>query len=119
MTQAEGPAVPEPLLITQAATADGVTVVTLRGEVDYTSGARLTDTVVACMEAGRNTVVDMSAVTFIDSTGINTLVAARQAARNNWLRLVVPPGPVLRVVRLVGLDTVMGCHATLEEALNA
>ncbi|GAB2761285.1 STAS domain-containing protein [Streptomyces bullii] len=105
-------------MITQAATADGVTVVTLQGEVDYNAGSRLADTVVACMEAGKNTVVDLSAVTFIDSTGINTLLAAHQAARGNWLRLVVPPGPVLRVVQLVGLDTVMGCHATLEEALR-
>ncbi|GAB2886989.1 hypothetical protein GCM10027074_64320 [Streptomyces deserti] len=119
MTQAEGAAVPEPLAITQAATRDGITVVTIEGEIDYTVGSRLADTVVTCMDAGRNTVVDLSAVTFIDSTGINTLVAAHQAGGGNWLRLVVPPGPVLRVVQLVGLDTVVGCHPTLDEALSA
>ncbi|MEV5427729.1 STAS domain-containing protein [Streptomyces sp. NPDC052701] len=118
MTHAEGAAVPDPLLITQAVAEDGTTVVTLRGEVDHTCGARLADTVVTCTGAGRNTVVDLSAVTFIDSTGINTLLAAHQAARNNWLRLVVRPGPVLRVVRLVGLDTVVACHPTLQEALR-
>ncbi|MFD9394871.1 STAS domain-containing protein [Streptomyces sp. NPDC060000] len=64
---------------------------------------------------------DLSNVTFLDSTGINVFFDAhrRVSATGGWLRLAAVQEPVMRVVHLVGLDTVIACHPTVEQALNS
>ncbi|MEU8990510.1 STAS domain-containing protein [Streptomyces sp. NPDC048558] len=64
--------------------------------------------------------VDMGSVNFMDSTGINIFIAAQRslAADGGRLRLAALTEPVQRVVRLVGVDTFIGCHLTVEQALN-
>ena len=72
--------------------------------------------------AGRNRlVVDLDAVTFLDSTGLGVLVGRLKVVRNHsgWLRLVCTQDRVLRVFRITGLDTVIGIHDTLEDALSS
>jgi stage II sporulation protein AA (anti-sigma F factor antagonist) len=66
-------------------------------------------------------VVDLSGVTFMDSSGINVLIAARNAVAGTggWLRLAGPTESVLRTLRLVGLDEIIDCYPTLRDALNA
>jgi stage II sporulation protein AA (anti-sigma F factor antagonist) len=74
---------------------------------------------VADAPEGHRVVIDLSQVTFMDSSGVNALIAAHQSAlaAQGWLRLVVVRGAVLRTLQLVGLDTVVPCHPTLEDAL--
>ncbi|MFJ9542810.1 STAS domain-containing protein [Streptomyces sp. NPDC101225] len=101
---------------------DGITVLGLRGEVDYQSVGALTRAMPAPDPAdGRRVVVDMSGVTFMDSSGVNALIAAHQAMQGpqGWLRLAGVRGAVLRTVQLVGLDTLVSCHATVEDAIAA
>lgn len=64
---------------------------------------------------------DLSGVTFLDSTGINVFVHVHHpvGAARGWLRLAAAGESVTRVVQLVGLDTVIGCHATVEQALHS
>jgi anti-anti-sigma factor len=66
-------------------------------------------------------VVDLSGVTFMDSSGINVLIAAHQSmsAAQGWLRIAGAQESVLRTLQLVGLDQVIGCHPTVEQALTA
>ncbi|MFJ4205421.1 STAS domain-containing protein [Streptomyces sviceus] len=100
--------------------ADGITVLGLGGEIDHQSVGGLTRALAPADAAvGQRVVIDLSRVTFMDSSGVNALIAAFQAAEaaGGWLRLVVVPGAVLRTLRLVGLDTVVPFHATLEDAL--
>ncbi|MFJ9150480.1 STAS domain-containing protein [Streptomyces sp. NPDC102270] len=100
--------------------ADGITVLGLDGEIDHQSVGGLTRALApAGASAERRVVIDLSRVTFMDSSGVNALIAAFQAARatGGWLRLVVVPGAVLRTLQLVGLDTVIPFHPTLEDAL--
>lgn len=100
--------------------ADGITVLGLDGEIDHQSVSGLTRALApADAAAGQRIVIDLGRVTFMDSSGVNALIAAFQAARaaGGWLRLVVVRGAVLRTLQLVGLDTVIPFHATLEEAL--
>ncbi|MGW7264910.1 STAS domain-containing protein [Streptomyces sp. NPDC054842] len=101
---------------------DGIRVVALRGELDHdvqdVAGQALLS------EDGRaplRTVVDLSGVTFMDSSGINVLVAAHQQAAGSqgWLRIAAAQDSVLRVMQIVGLDHVIDCHSTLEQALTA
>lgn len=53
-------------------------------------------------------VLDLSEVTFIDSTGISTLVAIRNAASTQSLNLVLrrPAPRVRRLIEITNLDTV-------------
>lgn len=99
---------------------DGVTVLSLHGEVDYQSVTALTRAVPSAdATAGQRVIVDLSRVTFMDSSGVNALVALYQAAQaaQGWLRLVGVRGAVLRTVQLVGLDTLVTCHPTVQDAL--
>jgi anti-anti-sigma factor len=105
-------------------TVDGIRVVTLRGDIDHDVKDALTAALLP--EDGADdgpaprVVADLSGVTFLDSTGINVFVQVhhRVSAARGWLRLAAAREPVIRVVRLVGLDTVIACHPTLEQALN-
>jgi len=102
------------------ADAHGITVLGLGGEIDHQSVGGLTRALApAEAAAGQGVVIDLSRVTFMDSSGVNALIAAFQAAEaaGGWLRLVVVRGAVLRTLQLVGLDTVIPFHATLEDAL--
>ncbi len=100
--------------------ADGITVLGLDGEIDHQSVGGLTRALSpADAPEGHRVVIDLSRVTFMDSSGVNALIAAFQSARaaQGWLRLVVVRGAVQRTLQLVGLDTVVPCHPTVEDAL--
>jgi anti-anti-sigma factor len=101
---------------------DGVTVLGLRGEIDCdTVGALARAMPPADPTAGSRVVVDLSGVTFMDSSGINALIAAHQVTRaaRGWLRLAGLRDSVRRTVELVGLDTLATCHPTVREAIAA
>jgi anti-anti-sigma factor len=72
-------------------------------------------------EANRHTVLDLSQVTFMDSTGINALIGAHLAAADiqGWVRVAGPTPSVLRIFQIVGLDTVITCYPTLQQALSS
>lgn len=46
-----------------------------------------------------------------------TDTAVRDAG--GWLRLAGPTEPVLRTMRLVGLDQIIDCHPTVHHALDS
>lgn len=100
-------------------TVDGVTVVTVTGEVDHhTSGALRDALVPADPAAGARTVADLSGVPFMDSSGINALIAGQQAHEPpGWLRLAGLQRPVLRTLEIVGLTPIIPCYAGVPDAL--
>ncbi|MFF8293156.1 STAS domain-containing protein [Streptomyces sp. NPDC016309] len=101
---------------------DGVRVVAVHGEIDHTVRDTLTHELIRFEPAARpRTVIDLSDVSFMDSSGINVLIAAHRAATKaeGWLRLVGPQGPVLRVMELVGINTVIPCYPSTRHALDA
>ncbi|WP_329438080.1 STAS domain-containing protein [Streptomyces canus] len=101
----------------------GVRVVTVEGEIDHTVRELLSSALLSGYGAKppSRIVVDLSGVTFMDSSGINVFVAAYQQVdgAQGWLRIAGAQGPVLRVLSLVGVDALIPCHPTVEQALNA
>ena len=56
-------------------------------------------------------VIDLTGLSFIDSTGLSVLLAAAERARKQGRRLIVvrPPLPALRVFTLTRVDVGMEC----------
>ncbi|CAL9669052.1 MULTISPECIES: STAS domain-containing protein [unclassified Streptomyces] len=119
MAETEGTAVPERLLITRTTTGDGIILVTLAGEVDLDGSSQLREVLLDSVESAPGTVVDFAEVGFLDSSGINVLICAHRAAesRGVWLRLAAPREAVARVLRLVGVDALIPCYPSAEQAL--
>ncbi|MGX1471340.1 UNVERIFIED_CONTAM: stage II sporulation protein AA (anti-sigma F factor antagonist) [Streptomyces canus] len=103
-------------------TVDGVRVVTVEGEIDHHVRERLSAALLSGYGAAppSRIVVDLGGVTFMDSTGINIFITAYQAvsAGEGWLRIAAAPKPVLHVMQLVGIDTLIACYPSVEQALT-
>jgi anti-sigma B factor antagonist len=103
-------------------TADERRATVLRpvGELDLHTAGVLREALEA-EPADRITVVDLGRLEFIDSTGLGTLVAARQRliAGGGALRLAGADERILRPFRLTGLLEVFEFHETLDQALGA
>ena len=83
----------------------GLHIVALHGELDIVSAGGLADALVEV--AGSTLVVDLSDLTFTDSTGIGALVVARNRIvedGRNQLVLSRPGGIVRRALESVGLS---------------
>jgi anti-anti-sigma factor len=101
---------------------DGVLVVTVQGEIDHDVKDVLSEALMSedGMVLPPRIVADLSGVTFMDSSGINVFVAAYQQVNGaGWLRIAGAQATVLRVLALVGVDALIPCHPTVEQALNA
>ena len=101
---------------------DGRAVVHVTGELDVVSAAPLRRELVRLAEADvGHVLVDLTEVTFIDSTGMGVLIGALKRFRSagGCLELVVRDARVLRVLRIAGLSRTFTIHATVGEALAA
>ncbi len=80
-----------------------VHLVSLAGELDMATAVGLADWLVSV--AGSDVVVDLSGLSFVDSTGIAALAQARGLIEQagSELRLTRPQRPVERVLEIVGL----------------
>ena len=89
-------------------------VLALAGEIDLYTAPRLQSELTAALRAGDvvNIVVDMSAVEFCDSTGMNVLLAAHRLAneRGGSLALAAPRPAVRKILEVTGLQSVFTVH---------
>lgn len=99
---------------------DGIHVITLAGEIDRDTAQVLLQALPRPDTPRLRVVVDLEHVTFLDSTGINIFVSTHNtlAEEGGWLRLAAPTASVLRVLQIVGIDTVIDCCPTLRQALT-
>ena len=98
----------------------GVPVVSVRGEIDVATAPRLRDELASTPGLGVDLcVVDLSAVTFLDSTALGVLVSAAQMCQEagGELRLVVTAPHIYKVFTITGLDGVFAIHADIDQAL--
>ena len=98
-------------------------VVTLHGEIDaFTAPSLRLDLRRLIEETGASTiVVDLTTVTFLDSSALGALVGAlrRLRERDGSLLVVVPRSPAARIFEHTGLDAVLDLYPDREAALSA
>lgn len=96
---------------------DGARVIGVAGEIDLSNAHDLMEEVGVAVRSGvARVVVDLSAVTFLDSSGIAVLfrLAERMRLSRQELRLVVPEGTTIRrVLELTKVTTVIPTQETL------
>jgi anti-sigma B factor antagonist len=107
------------------AARNDVAVLLVSGEIDYAATPHLRYCILAEIEAGRrHLVLDLSAVTFIDSTAIGLLVSAvarLRAAGDGSLAVVCAPenGRVMRIFDIAGVASVVALYGSRGEAVSA
>lgn len=100
---------------------DGASVAQLRGEVDLERSPGVRRALLDALSRKVPVVVDLSGVSYIDSSGIASLVEAYQTARKQgtpFLLCAVSPA-ALRVMQLARLDKVFDIRPSLDDALAA
>ena len=100
---------------------DGAIVVRLGGELDLYNAHLVRDGLIAAAERGpERLIIDLSGVSFIDSTGLGVLIEARTRLANRSAFLLVGPGlETRRALEISGLDRHFTVHDSLDEALAA
>lgn len=88
------------------AASGGVARVTLSGELDMLAASEFAAALSAAIHDSVLVIVDLSGLTFIDSSGLHVIVAAHAQVRGSGCRLVLIPGPrqVQRLFELTGIE---------------
>jgi anti-sigma B factor antagonist len=108
------------LAVTMQADQAGPCLITVSGELDYHTGPRLR----AHLDAApcqSGLVLDLSGVTYCDSTGVSVLVHAyrRTEAAGTTLALAGAAPEVFRLLSLTGLDRFFRSYDSVDKAIHA
>jgi len=104
------------------APSDDIGVVVLEGEIDIYSAPEFKEVLVNSIEGGAHRIiVDLTEVTFIDSTALGVLVSGekRVRPRNGNLDIVCSDENIIRIFEITGLDRIFGIYASRDEAVKA
>ena len=96
-------------------------VVELDGEVDLSCSPDARKQILDCLDNAHNLLVDLSRVTYIDSSGVASLVEGYQTAKKKKLKfgLISVSSAAMNVLQLARLDKVFPIHASVEERLQS
>jgi anti-sigma B factor antagonist len=96
-----------------------VAVIRGEGRLNMVSAPRLREAVAESVAAGRpRVVVDLSAVEFMDSSGLGALVGCLKTTRQAGgdLRIAAPSAQVTMVLQLSNLDRILTSYPTAMDA---
>lgn len=102
-----------------ASQVDGATLITVNAaRIDATAAIRFRDTMRDMTTGGAgDVIVDLSQVTFVDSSGLGAIVGAmKQLDPSRRMHLAGLTPDVDKVFRLTRMDSVFAIHATAEAA---
>jgi anti-sigma B factor antagonist len=96
-------------------------VVSVDGEVTFTNVAGLGRRLEAALERSARLVVDLTHVTFVDSSGLSALLTASAHARElgGKLVLVLAQGEPPSIFRFRGVDQLLSLHTSRDAAFAA
>ncbi len=110
------------LVLTVQAEPAGPCLVTAAGELDYHTGRQLR----ACLDdvplrSSAVLVLDLSGITYCDSTGVSVLVHAyrRTEAAGTTLALAGAAPAIFRLLTFTGLDRLFRSYDSVDTALHA
>jgi anti-anti-sigma factor len=101
--------------------SSGTAVVQPAGELDLESAQTLGDVLRGLEPPCERVILDLSRLTFIDSTGLRLAVSEQRRAELDGFDFVVAGAtePILRVLRVTGLDVMLPMAPDVVSALDA
>ena len=93
-------------------------LITVSGEVDLATSPDVDTAIIAAIESGSSSlVIDLTDVSFMDSSGLGVIVRGLKRCReaDKDLDLVITNERVLKVFGITGLDQVIPIHDSLED----
>ena len=108
-------------ITTSVSYSDGVAVIAVTGEIDLATIPALEAAIgEALAQRPAALIVDMSAVDFLASAGLQALVATHERVSGAAAFAVVADGPATsRPIELTGLDKILSLHSSVSEAKAA
>jgi len=99
---------------------DGCVVLRLHGEMDLASAPQIATDLRLLVEDD-HVVGDLTGVSFMDSSGLNALIAGHNHAHNcrTSFRIAGAGEAVIQVLHITGLDRYLHIHASIEDAIEA
>jgi anti-anti-sigma factor len=100
----------QPFGIRVLPTRDGVVRVCVIGEIDLSTAPQLEAALVRELDGAPDLLLDLSEVSFLDSSGLHAIVSAARTARANGGMLVVDsplPAQARRVIEITGLEELL------------
>jgi anti-sigma B factor antagonist len=101
---------------------DATDLVTVSGELDMASALGLAGPLTDIAHDGDGSVViDLSGLSFMDSTGMSVLLNARRrlTRQGRGMLVICPAGPVMRVFELTSMVETLRVHPSREAAMAA
>ena len=100
---------------------EGVTVVTVGGEIDLSTAPAFEAAITEALEGDPPVLlIELSAVEFMASVGLRILAATNEKVGESTRMGVVTDNPAAsRPIQLTGLDSVVSLYPTLDKALTA
>lgn len=98
---------------------DGVVVLNLDGRLNMVSAVTLRQTISSLVEEGSNRfAVDLSGISFMDSSGLGALISGLKSARQAGgdLRIAAPTEQVQLVLQLTNMERVLTPYPSAESA---
>ena len=92
-------------------------IIHLSGDVDLHSSPKAREAILDCLKQKLPLLVELSAVTYMDSSGVASLVEGYQTAKKQGLEfgLIAVAQSAMNVLKLARLDKVFPIHASLDE----
>jgi anti-sigma B factor antagonist len=97
----------------------GASVIAVAGELDLSTIPRIERQLFEEARSGAGVIVDLTQVSFIDSSGIALLIKAFRAGDGMLHTVIADGSQVERVFRLAGIDRALPLHASRAEAVDA
>src|SRR4051794_31076676 len=98
------------------------TLASVSGDIDAYTAPELRAALLGLVQDSRlHIVIDMSGVSFLDSTGLGVLIGTlnRQRKSGGSLGLAAISDRVFKIFRITSLDTVFDIHPDVDDALKA
>ncbi len=96
---------------------EGYTIIGFEGDVDLSCSPDARKSILDVLQADKNLLIDLAKVSYIDSSGVASLVEAYQTAKKQSLKfgLVGVSEAAMSVLKLARLDKVFPIHNSVEE----